>query len=277
MRVEDILETENIYYLSKGSDFLVRCLNEEHQDKNPSMRIDQITGIFNCFSCGYKGNLFTLYGEAPNQLQLIRERFKQLISKKRSESVGIHYPKDSTPYKGDWRNIKPETYEYFKAFQAPSNEFVGRIVFPIFNILGNISAFTGRHTTGGIPKYYIFPRKAALPLYPSGSNNYKGSVILVEGIFDVINLYDKGLTNAICCFGVNNVNEDKLSLLKLQGIDFIYVFLDGDEAGQKGAKKIKSLCEKIGLPTKNIYIENTDPGALNETQVHKLKQTLYGV
>ena len=37
--------------MPKGKDYVVSCLNPEHDDKNPSMRIDQITGIFNCFSC----------------------------------------------------------------------------------------------------------------------------------------------------------------------------------------------------------------------------------
>jgi len=48
---------------------------------------------------------------------------------------------------------------------------------------------------------------------------------MVEGIFDVINLHDKGLTNAVCCFGVKNVTEEKLQVLSVQGIDRIDVFL----------------------------------------------------
>ena len=47
MNVEDLLISKNIPYIPKGKDFVVQCLNPEHKDRNPSMRIDQITGIFN--------------------------------------------------------------------------------------------------------------------------------------------------------------------------------------------------------------------------------------
>ena len=54
MNVEDLLSKKDIQYTPKGRDFLVRCINPEHEDHNPSMRIDQITGVFQCFSCEYK-------------------------------------------------------------------------------------------------------------------------------------------------------------------------------------------------------------------------------
>ena len=47
MKVNDLLDLQNIPYIPKGHDYIVSCLNDEHTDKNPSMRIDQITGIFN--------------------------------------------------------------------------------------------------------------------------------------------------------------------------------------------------------------------------------------
>ena len=50
MNVEDLLNTKDISFIPKGKDFLVRCLNPEHEDRNPSMRVDQITGIFNLSS-----------------------------------------------------------------------------------------------------------------------------------------------------------------------------------------------------------------------------------
>ena len=53
MKVVDILQERKLEFKVSGRDYLVRCLNPEHEDRNPSMRIDNITGIFNCFSCGY--------------------------------------------------------------------------------------------------------------------------------------------------------------------------------------------------------------------------------
>tara|TARA_B100001996_G_scaffold302934_1_gene243622 strand:+ start:1029 stop:1856 length:828 start_codon:yes stop_codon:yes gene_type:complete len=275
VNVETILTDKNIYFLPKGGDFLVRCLNPEHEDKNPSMRIDQITGIFNCFSCGFKGNLFNYFGERANQLQQRRELFKKKLIQKRSESVGLSFPQNRLPFVGNWRNIRPETYRKFEAFQHPDPDFIGRIVFPIKDISGKIVAFQGRHTAEGTPKYKFTPPGARLPFFPV-VEFIKGSVILVEGIFDMINLHDKGLTNAVCCFGTNNYNETKLSMLRVQGAEYVDVFFDGDEPGQQAAEKLVSECEKVGLVARNVHLKETDPGALTQTSVDKLRKKLYG-
>ena len=225
MKVVDLLQERKIEFKPSGRDFLVKCLNPEHEDKHPSMRIDTITGVFNCFSCGYKGNLFKLYGAPSNFLDIKRQRLFDAIEEKRSSSVGLPFPKGHTPYIGNWRNIRPDTYKHFEAFLHHETQFVGRVVFPIRDITGKVVAFNGRHMTLSEKlKYMIYPPQAKLPLYPSKVKPIKGRVILVEGIFDMINLFDKGLSNVICCFGTNNVDIDKLSILKMQdimGIDII--------------------------------------------------------
>ena len=92
----------------------------------------------------------------------------------------------------------------------------------------------------------------------------------------MINLHDKGLTNAVCCFGTSNYNESKLSLLRAQGVEYVEVFFDGDDAGQKAAEPLISMCDKEGLIARNVYQKNTDPGGLTQPLVDKLKERLYG-
>ena len=274
MNVEELLQSKSVPFVPKGKDFVVSCLNPEHDDNNPSMRIDQITGIFHCFSCGFKGNVFVHFGEKASFLHLRRELVKKKIREKRAESVGLPFPRSALPYVGNWRNIKPETYRKFEAFQE-HEAFVGRIVFPIRDISGRIVAFNARHMTGGTPKYLIRPPGARMPLFPAKIDPIQASVILVEGIYDMINLHDKGLTNAVCCFGTRNINEEKLSILRLQGIEEAIVFFDGDEAGQTAAAKVQEMCENVDLLTRNINVVDIDPGALTENQVEKLKDKLY--
>jgi DNA primase len=274
MQVEELLNKKGLLFKQQGNDYLIKCLNPEHDDSNPSMRVDKLTGIFNCFACGEKGNIFFRFGEKPNELQLRRDLLVKKIGDKRKENIGLSFPIGYVPYKGNWRGISIETYEKFEAFQHHSTDYIGRIVFPIRDVSGNIVAFQGRHTTGGTPKYKFTPSGAKLPLFPTVQPR-EGRVILVEGIYDVINLHDKGLTNAVCCFGTSNINEEKLSMLKLQGVEGLDVFFDGDEAGQKGAKIVGNLCEKVGLPHRNICLNNTDPGALTEAQTLRLARKLY--
>ena len=82
MNVETLLQDRKINFLPKGADFEISCLNSDHEDKNPSMRVDQITGIFHCFSCKFKGNLFYHFGERANQLQQRKELFKKKLIQK---------------------------------------------------------------------------------------------------------------------------------------------------------------------------------------------------
>ena len=278
MRVDELLQEKRIDFKVSGQDFVVKCINPDHEDSNPSMRIDSITGIFNCFSCGFKGNLFKHFGAAANFLEIKRQKLKTSIEEKRSASVGFEFPKGFQPYKGNWRGIQPETYKHFDAFMHHDSQFNGRIVFPIRDITGKVVAFNGRHMTmTEIPKYLIYPPQAKLPLYPSNAKPIKGRVVLVEGIFDMVNLWDKGLQNAICCFGTKNIDIEKLSILKMQNVAGVDIMFDGDNAGQEAAEDLKIMAEKVGLIPRNINLgSNIDPGGLAQAKVSSLRDRLYG-
>tara|TARA_Y100000385_G_scaffold271494_1_gene311504 strand:+ start:1019 stop:1858 length:840 start_codon:yes stop_codon:yes gene_type:complete len=277
MRVDELLQEQRIEFKVSGRDYLVKCLNPDHEDSNPSMRIDNVTGIFNCFSCGFRGNVFKHFGAAANFLEIKRQKLKQSIDETRSASIGFEFPKGFAPYVGNWRGIKPDTYKHFEAFMHHDSQFNGRVVFPIRDITGKVVAFNGRHMTmTEIPKYLIYPPQAKLPLYPSTVNPIKGRVILVEGIFDMINLFDKGLSNAICCFGTRNIDADKLAILKMQNVEGVDIMFDGDDAGQTAAEEVKGLAERVGLTSRNINLgNNIDPGGLPEIKVADVRKRLY--
>lgn len=277
MNVEEILTRQKIPYKVSGKDFVVSCFNPDHDDSNPSMRIDKILGIFHCLSCGYKGNLFYKYGEKPNVVQQQRENLKRKIMEIRQQSIGYSFPADMTPYIGSWRNISPKTYVKFEAFKSAEKEFINRIVFPIRDLTGKITAFMGRDDTGTLQKkYLIHPGGVSLPLYPIVTPIH-GRVLLVEGIFDMLNLHDKGLDNAICSFGCDTVKEDKIEKLKLLGVTGVDIMYDADEAGQNGAKKLQDRVERAGLECRNLVLTKVkDPGDLQAHQVQNWRNKLYG-
>jgi DNA primase len=81
----------------------------------------------------------------------------------------------------------------------------------------------------------------------------------------------------VCCFGTQQVDWVKLSLLKLQGVTGIDIMFDADAAGKKAAQQIKTLAEEMDLSVQIITLpENTDPGNLNADQINRLKKRLYG-
>lgn len=276
MTPAQLLDSKQVPYRESGRDLLVQCLNPEHDDNNPSMRIDKVIGLFNCLSCGFKGNIFLHFGESPKGVQVRIGVLREKIINKRIETLGLEMPKGHIPYQGTWRDISKSTYEKFEAFEHSSPEFAARINFPIRDIGGKICAFIGRHTGDG-ERYKISPPGAAIPLYPMHLvRPFHGRVVLVEGIFDMLRCHDAGLTNTICAFGTNTLTDKKLSLLKVAGIEGLDIMFDSDKAGKEAAEALKERASKdfdvriINLKTVN------DPGSMSTKQLQGLKRAIYG-
>lgn len=285
MTPQDILTKKKIHFIPKGRDLLVRCLNPEHEDRNPSMRIDRITGVFQCWSCGFKGNLFHHFGQKGNALQIKRQKTKDKIQRKLAENVGLEIPTNAVPFTQEWRGISAETFKHFEAFQHSDSHFIGRVVVPIRAPSEKIVAFNGRHMTPGHePKYMIYPNGAELPLFPNIIKPIDGRIILVEGLFDMLNLHDKGLTNAVCTFGTRTLlgktskGPERLKLLQMQGVYGVDVLFDSDDAGRKAAGEVAEYCEtKLDFDVRDRHLKNVnDPGDLTAPQVMRLKEILYG-
>ncbi len=280
--VADLLKEKGIYAMPSGQDFLITCINPEHNDSSPSMRVDKTTGIFHCFSCGFKGNIFKYYGILTNQVFLKVAKLKKKLALLKASRDGLEFPEFSVPYSHSFRGISAETLKYFEAFYLSSENksmygFEDRIIFPIRDITNKIAMFIGRHTLSNAnPKYLNYPTGVDIPLFPVKLENKQTSIVLVEGIFDFLNCYDKGMRNAICTFGTNSLAKDtKIKLLpyKIQGITKIYFMFDGDDAGRIAAKKLKPLVEDLEFEVEIIELEeNSDPGNLSEEYVQSIME-----
>jgi len=278
MVVSEILTKNNIDFKPKGQDFVVTCLNPEHEDNNPSMHIDQTEGTFHCFSCGFKGNVFKFFNVDKNWQDIRVKRLKDKISGIRAASTGLRLPEGAIPYTRHFRDIDKRTLAQFGAF-IHDKEFEGRIVFPLPDITGKIRGFIGRYINSNAhPKYLIRPRGAELPLFPAVVSPIEGSVILVEGIFDALNLIDKGLVNAVAVLGANNVQLEVLESLKLQGVHTIYTMFDGDEAGRNAEHSAHRLLADtfiISEETKLQLPDGLDPGDLSLSDIKHIKENIY--
>ena len=126
--------------------------------------------------------------------------------------MGLEMPDGYAPYVGNWRNIRPETYKDFEAFiHVRQKILLAESAFQYEIEVVELLHFNREQQLIKQPKYlFTPPRGSKLPLFPV-VEPIQSSIILVEGIFDVINLHDKGLTNAVCCFGVKNVTCRKIT------------------------------------------------------------------
>lgn len=276
--VLDLLNQKGLPYKISGRDYVTPCLNPDHNDKNPSFRIDKVTGVAHCFSCGFKTNIFKFYGLLTNHTSIKVAKLKEKLGDLKVSFEGQELPVGHTQWTKPFRGISAETLKHFGAFTTYQEEKLqDRLCFPIYDIRGKIQVFQARHMlSDGNPKYLNFPRHVELPIYPAKYKGHFKSAVLVEGIFDMLNLYDKGLKNVTCVFGTNSMQKDtalKLLPLKAQGITHIYILFDGDKAGREGAEKIKPLIEQEDFIVEIIQLQDgTDPGGFDQEYVDSINE-----
>ena len=125
--------------------------------------------------------------------------------------------------------------------------FYNRIMFPIFDVLGNVIAFTGRALGDIQPKYLNSPET---PLFNKsrvlyGLNFAKNSikerdyVVLVEGQMDVVALHQGGVKQAVASSGTA-ITEKQIQTLSKYTSNFLLAF-DSDKAGRDTTKKVIEL------------------------------------
>lgn len=274
--VEDLLNSKNITYRIQGRDFLIKCLNPEHEDSNPSMRVDKDTGIFNCFSCGFGGNIYSHFGVLSNNLNLKLTMLKSKLKKVREDQLGLDPIEGAVPYSTSFRGISAATLKLFKAQTTTEVASLdSRIIFPITDVSGKTVVYIARHVLSQAnPRYLIYPKSTKVPLFPVKMPKGTKSIVLVEGIFDLLNCYDKGLKNVVCTFGTQTLKADiesKLLFFKAQGIYKVYLMFDGDNAGREAMQELKPQLEKQNFTVDIIKLKDgVDPGNLSQEDINEI-------
>ncbi len=134
--------------------------------------------------------------------------------------------------------------------------FRHRVIFPIYDLKGDVVAFGGRSIDGSDPKYLNSPetlifnkRKVLYGLYRAKSAiKESGYALFMEGYMDVITAQVYGIENAIAPLGTAFTQEHG-KLIKRFVEDVVLVF-DSDQAGIKAAKKAADILLESGLNVK---------------------------
>ena len=138
------------------------------------------------------------------------------------------------------------------------DRFRGRIMFPIFDIRGNVIAFGGRVMDSGQPKYMNSPETE---VYQKGKHLYAMNfaknacakqIILAEGYMDVISLHQSGIINAVAPLGTA-LTDSQGKLLKKYTEEIVLSF-DSDNAGQAAALRSIDLLNEIGCNVRVLSI-----------------------
>lgn len=276
-KVRQILEENKVEFKEKGADYISRCLNPEHIDTHPSLHIDILSGKYNCFSCGFKGSVYRLFNEEEPVFTTDTTELLAKINKLLVETEGLEIPDSAETFSINYRNIKADTFKQFEAFTH--SDYPSRLVFPIKNALtGKITNFVARTLFSNVsPRYLVYPGDSQVPIYPLLKSDV---VIIVEGLFDLINCHDKGLTNVTCAFGtklLEHNTREKLDPFVILGAKKFVLLFDNDGAGSAAAKSLAHKMNSLGLLTyigNHLLPSGKDPGDLDKSEVDALKENI---
>jgi len=275
INIESIIDELGINYRRKGNHLSALC--PYHSEKTPSWNIEVNEPYrHRCFACNAKGNIYTLYkdktgeslyknlnisainfqffNELPkkeiNDVHNIEDRV-ELIEGKELDIKLSDEVKDYLYYRGcskefiEYYNIKYVRYAKYVDTHDRRTEremkYYNRVITPIY-LEGKLQSIEGRD----------FTRKSKLKvLYPFGSNvnflfdydrlNRNDSIYIVEGIFDLVQLFNLGLRNITCTFGTGISN---FQIKQLNKFKEIYIFPDNDKAGEESIKLYRRELQK---------------------------------
>ena len=144
------------------------------------------------------------------------------------------------------------------------DRFRNRLMFPIFDVRGNVIGFGGRVLDDSKPKYLnsnetlIFNKRKNLFGLNFAKKTKLPNIILVEGNIDVVTLHQYGFDNAVASLGTS-LTEEQVALLSRYTEQVVLTY-DSDEAGQRAAQRAIPMLEKAGIQVKVLQMKDAkDP------------------
>lgn len=279
-----ILKDKGIPYKNTNdpSTILIKCTSGLHDDKNPSLSYNLEKNLFKCWSCDFKGGSakfcqsigivtrVPIETKQTFKVQKLRQKLKSL-----SEKDGFSLPKTMTSVDFPFKGISETVLQEFNTFLTPEFGLEEYICIPVYQF-GRLKFIEGRlRFNSKKPKYYRRPAGASVNqvLFPLDKIEPTKEIILVEGIFDMLNMWQHGFRNVLCIFGTQNFGPKKVELLDQVGITKVHLLLDGDAAGARAAVSIEKLLEANSIQVRNITLPpDKDPGNLSKYELnHVLK------
>ena len=246
MKINQMAYPEAIRHLARKTGVVIPERVSSHEEKEQISLREQLTHINHIAAVYYSNNLFSSAGKEA-QIYLKKRQIREEIIRE----FRLGFALDG------WRHLKDfferEKISLKVAEQAglliPGKDaslydrFRARLMIPIEDVSGRVIAFGGRIIGAGEPKYLNSPESA---VYIKGRNLYglnrtkeeirkQGYAILVEGYFDLILLWNAGITPVVATLGTA-LTREQVDLIG-RYTSHVAVLFDPDEAGQKALER----------------------------------------
>ena len=255
---------------SEAMDFIIDKFNldidKTFQKKTDTAELKEINQIALSY---FQQNL---YSKKDNTVALNYLKKRQ-ISTSTIEEFSIGYAEDK--WDGLYKHLKSHQISIPKSILLGLliqkngkifDRFRGRIIFPIFSETDAITGFGGRTILDDDIKYINSPES---PLFKKGKSFFgfnlskseikeRKNLIIVEGYFDLISLFQNGIKNVIAPLGTA-LTPDQIYRLK-RFSDKIYLLFDNDKAGIAAMARAIKLAINQGITPYIIKLyEAKDP------------------
>ena len=149
--------------------------------------------------------------------------------------------------------------------------FRNRLVFPVIDVRGNVTGFSGRIIGDGEPKYLntkdtpVFTKGRLLFGLNLARKSKSDYMILVEGNVDVVSLHQAGFDSAVASLGTS-LTKEQAQLLSRYKKEVVLAY-DNDGAGAKAAQRAIDIFEKLDVKVKVLRWEGVkDPDEYIKTK-----------
>lgn len=141
--------------------------------------------------------------------------------------------------------------------------FRNRLMFPIFDLSGEVVAFSGRRLNEEDERKYVntsdtpvFKKSRVLFGMNFAKSDAENGLILCEGAPDCIAMHQAGFGNAIATLGTAITGEHARMLARFTKM--VYLAYDIDKAGRKATLRGIELLNQVGVDTKIINLGEGD-------------------
>lgn len=259
-------------------------------DERKRLYISADQGLFICFHCDERGHLTRLLTDVCDltvSQALTFDRELRVRGQRPPLPAPRHVPPPAevalpTGFLTDggvgivreyfrFRHLSPEWIRPLGVGYCLTGPYHHRVIVPVYTE-GQLRTFVARTWVSEERKKVLMPKgsQAARALFGyDGLPQPTEEVILVEGVWDAMKLWEQGLTGAVATLGAH-ITELQRALLKQRGVKRVILLRDGDEAGRKAmAKEAQELAAAMLEVSVALLPEGTDPGSATVKQIKK--------
>lgn len=271
MRLHNTTFPDTLKLLARRTGVILPTSSFRGDGKSQLNAREQIIQINQIAAAYYKDNLFSPGGKAASSY--LKERG---LKESTIEVFSLGYALDGWRYLRNHLERKKQSLKMageagliVAKDDRPDvlyDRFRNRLMFPVKDVDGRIIAFGGRILGDGEPKYLNSPES---PAYIKGRQLYGlnlakeeirrcGYVILVEGYFDLIVLWNAGIKNVVATLGTA-LTKDHVALIR-RYTDQVAITFDSDEAGKKALARSVEMFIAAHMDARAVVLpEGLDP------------------